>query len=335
MAENQNPTPNTQTPDDGTTPGNQAGSPGQGGDPPEGEGGKKYDQAYVDRLKASAEGSKQEAERLKGEKQLLESNNQLMVSQLNRPAPAPTPVAPATPEYVPGTWLTSTEDAEMEKAYEDLDHKAINRLTVLQTQRQTDASQAKLIRTIGTVAGKAQTINSVTTDLNAAPEFKDPLVRQDLLLKARAAGQDPRYGDAQWDVQGFGNVNPYALMDMLKDHRIAKGGAIKTVQGELAPEGQEVLAGSGPASASPRSSPDTFNSSEHLTPSERNLAIKGMGLKSTPTSGMTDPDEAYRKIWDGLSEEVRVHRLSHGAPTQIEGQSGKVATTIWKAKKSA
>ncbi len=61
-----------------------------------------------------------------------------------------------------------------------------------------------------------------------------------------------------------------------------------------------------------------------------------MDLKGFPTSGMTEKGEAYDKIWKGLKEEVRVHRLAHGAPVQgPEQETGVAARTIWKAKKSA
>ena len=72
MAEEiQTPTQTSEAPQTEATPGDQAGSLRQSQDPPAGDppvdsaGSKTYSQEYVNRLKASAEGSKAEVDRLK------------------------------------------------------------------------------------------------------------------------------------------------------------------------------------------------------------------------------------------------------------------------------
>jgi len=334
MPQEQDPTQIIQAPDTGITPSAQAGSPGQTPAPPEGEGGKTYDQEYVDRLKAKAEGSKQEAERLLSERDLLKSNNELLMRQPTQPAPV-VPAVPTGPAYNPDTFLTSEEEAIEEKAYEDLDRKEITRLQLLKSGRQNAASQANMLQALGTAASKSQTINSVTSNLNAAEEFKDPAVRQKLLLETQSAMRDPnevaKYADGQWNVAGVGNINPFILMDKLKDYRISKGGAIKAAA--AGPEHHGAMGGDGPSSAQPGAGSDTFDASIHLTDSERSAAVKGMSMKGMPTSGLSDASEAYSKIWGGMSEEVRAYRIKNGAP--VTAETGKSASTIWTAKKKS
>lgn len=331
MPQNVDPTQTIQTPGNGTTQGSQADPTGQDPAPPEGEGGKTEEQ--IARLKQQAEGSKQEAEKLKAENELLKSNNELLMRQpvqQTQPTQAPTPTGPA---YNTDTFLTSEEESLEEKAYEDLDRKEITRLQLLKSGRQNQASQVTLLQAMGTAANKNQTINSVTTDLNSAEEFKDPTVRQALLLEARAAGSTPseasKYADGQWNVAGFGVVNPFILMDKLKDYRIKAGGAKKAA--EEGPEHHGAMGGDGPASAQPGGKADTFDASIHLTDSERSAAVKGMTMKGMPTSGLEDASEAYTKIWGGMSEEVRAYRIKNGAP--VTAETGKSASTIWTAKK--
>ena len=332
MTLEQDPTQTTQALGDKTTQSAQAGSPGQSSGPPEGEGGKKSEE-QIARLKQQAEGSKQEAEKLKAENELLKSNNELLMRQ---PTPAPAaPVAPAGPTYDSNTFLTPEEEALEEKAFEDLDRKEITRLQRLASSRQNAASQATMLQALGTAASKSQTINGVTTALNAAEEFKDPAVRQKLLLEARASGANPTeasgYANGQWDVANFGVVNPFILMDKLKDHRIKVGGAIKAAT--EGPEHHGAMGGEGPSSAQPGGGTDTVDFSIHLTESERSAAVKGMSMKGMPTSGLSDANEAYTKIWSGLSEEVRAYRIKNGAP--VTAETGKSASTIWTAKKRA
>jgi len=321
--------PNTATPD------NQADAAGGGGESPEGEGGKTYDQAYVDRLKQQLEGEKQELNRISTERDTYKNNNELLTTRFNSPA-TPTP-APVYPQWDPNTFLTPDEDGALATAYENLDHKEITRLNRVASKRENATSQATVLRTIGVAATQAQTINSVTAQLNAAEEFNDSSVREKLLLETAAAMRDPaqvsRYAAGEWNVAGVGVINPHILMDKLKDHRIAQGGAMTKEKGKISPEGHDVMGSEGPGSAHPSAGSDTFNAAEHLTASERSGAVKGMGLKGFPTSGMSDNNEAYKKIWSGLSEDVKAYRLKNGAPYQSpEQREGSAQATIWKAK---
>jgi len=234
------------------TPDNQADVTGGGGDPPEGEGGKTYDQAYVDRLKQQLDGEKQELVRISTERDTYKSNNELLTTRFNSNAPAPTPTV-VTPQWNSETFLTTDEDKSLATAYANLDHKEITRLNRVASKRETAESQATLIQNLGTAASQAQTVNSVTAELNAAEEFNDPAVRQKLLLETQAAMQDPaqvsKYAAGQWNVTGVGNINPHILMDKLKDHRIAKGMVVKKEENKIAPESHDAMGGEGPSSA--------------------------------------------------------------------------------------
>jgi len=333
MPQNQDPTQITQAPDTGTTQSNQAGPSGQSSDPPEGDRGK-YTDEQAERWKQQAEGGKQEVEKIKADMELLRSNNELLMRP-TQPAPQ-APQIPTGPTYNPDTFLTPEEEALEEKAFEDLDRKEITRLQRLASGRQNQASQTTLLQALGSAANKSQTINSVTSNLNAAEEFKDPTVRQSLLLATVTAMRDPnevsKYAEGQWNVAGVGNINPFILMDKLKDYRISVGGAKKAAT--EGPEHHGAMGGDGPSSAQPGGGADTFDASIHLTVSERSAAVKGMSMKGMPTSGLSDASEAYDKIWSGMSEEVKAYRIKNGAPAQAQ-ESGKSATTIWKAKKSA
>jgi len=274
MPEDQSLTQNVKAPSDGTTPNDPANSPGQGADPPEGEGGK-YTEEQAERWKQQAEGGKQEVEKLKADMDLLRSSNTLLTTQVNTPAPAPI-AAPVGPTYDPNTFLTPEEETAEEKAYEDLNRKDITKFTRLASSRQHQAAQDAMLQNMGTAANQMQSVNSVTADLNAATEFKDATLKQKLLAETIAAMRDPaqsgKYAEGQMNVDGVG-INPFILMDKLKDHRIAKGVAVKSARTE--PESHAVMEGDGPSSALPGGSPDTFDPTIHLTASERSGGCKG------------------------------------------------------------
>lgn len=336
MPPEQDPTQSAQAPGDGITPNNQADPPGDKGASSEGEGGKTYTQEQMDRVKASAEGSKQEAERLAREGETLRNNNEMLMSQQNTAQLQPAPVV--SPTYNPETFLTTEEEVARTKAFEDLDSTEIGRLDRLANGRQNQASQATFVQALGTVASRNQTINSVNSELDDAKEFQDPAVKQQLILQAVTSGRNPveaaKYVDGQRNVDGI-IVNPLILLDKLKDYRIQHGSAVKAAG--AGPENHDSMGNEGPGSAMPSGGKTTFDSGIHLTASERSGALKGMTLKGMPTSGMSDASEAYKKIWSGLTEEVRAYRMEHGAPHQSpEGQtSGKSSATIWTAGKKS
>jgi len=336
MPPEQDPTQTIKAPD-GMTPDTQAGPTGGGGDTPEGEGGKVYDQAYVDRLNQKLEGEKQELARISTERDTYKGNAE-MLTRVNTPVPVTTAAPAPGVQYVEGTYLTAEENAALTKSQENIVPEETNRLQRLERSRENAASQAILIRGIGAAATAVQSTSAAQSELNTATEFNDPAVRQKLLLEAQAAGSDPtqanRFASAQMNVTDFGVVNPHILMDKLKDHRIKHGAAVKAEEVNIAPESHDALGGEGPGSAHPAAGATTFDANTHLTASERSGAVKGMELKGFPTSGLTDKGDAYNKIWKGLSEEVKVYRLAHGAPEQgPEQQQGVAAKTIWSAKK--
>lgn len=338
MPPEQDPTQTAEALGNKTTHGDQAGTTGGGEDPPEGEGGKAIDPAYVERLKQQIEGGKQELERVSTERDTYKGNAEMLSVKANAPTPVPDPTPAPTPQYVEGTHLTVEENAALVKAQEDIVPEVVNKLQRLERSREAAQSQRDMIQGMSAAATQAQSVSSVQTELNAATEFNDPAIRQKLLLDTQTAMNDPtqvsRYAQGQMNVTGIGNINPHILMDKLKDYRIAHGAAVKKEEAKAAPEGHDALGGEGPSSAHPSTGKDTFDASTHLTASERSGAVKGMTLKGFPSSGMTEKDDAYNAIWKGLSEEVKAQRLAHGAPAQ-NPESGVAAKTIWKAKKRA
>jgi len=327
-----NPTPIVEAPNK-VTPDNQADLPGAEKTPP--EGSQTYDQAYVDRLKEQVEGRKTQAEKAENtlEQERLDRRQEKLL------APAPTfqqpPMQIPQPQYGPETFLTIEEESAQEKAYEDLNSKEIRRLDSLSRNRAIASSQANLIQNLGVAAGRAQVLNSAIADINAAPEWENPTVRQQLLLDTIETQRDPtqagRYAPGEWSVPGVGVINPNILIDKIKDHRIAKGGAVADTKKTIKPESADVLGGEGPASALPGAS-GAFDASALLTDSERSLVRKGMNMKNTPYSSIVEVQDGFKKLFSGLQPEEQARRKESGAPTATE----KVrAGTVWRGKTPA
>ena len=174
--------------------------------------------------------------------------------------------------------------------------------------------------------------NAAISEIHACPEWQDPNIRQQLSIDTMETMRNPavagRYVQAQWN-SGMGVLNPNILIDKIKDHRIAVGGVVKATTDKLRPEGHDALGGEGPGTALPGSG-DVFDATRLLTGSERSLVQKGMGMKNTPFSGITETNAGYKKLWAGLSTEERARRKEEGAPQRSDEKSR--AGTIWKAK---
>ncbi len=105
---------------------------------------------------------------------------------------------------------------------------------------------------------------------------------------------------------------------------------MKAAKAGIKPEGHDALGGGeGPSTALPGAE-GAFDASVLLTASERSLVQKGMGMKNTPFSNITETQAGYKKLWNGLTAEERVRRTESGAPQRTEEKSR--AGTIWKGK---
>jgi len=335
--EQTDPTQVTKAPESGTTLGDQADLSGQIQDPPEGGDEKTVEQleASNKRLKEQLKGREKEAETATSKLSEYEQSQRL--AALQQPAPTTIyqqPPVNSQPQWSTDTFLTLDEEAEQEKAYEDLNSREIRRLDSLGRNRAIATAQGNLIQGLGQAAGIAQVQNATIADINSAPEWGDATVRQQLLIDTIETMRNPalagRYAAGQWNVPGVGVINPNILLDKIKDHRIAVGGVVKAAKDKLKPEGHDALGGGGdPDSALPGAG-DAFDASYLLTASERSLVQKGMGMKNTPFSKITETVDGYKKLWNGLNAEERARRKEGGAPNR-EGEKSR-AGTIWRAK---
>jgi hypothetical protein len=353
MAEEiQNPTQTSEAPQTEATPGDQAGSLRQSQDPPAGDppvdsaGSKTYSQEYVNRLKASAEGSKAEVDRLKSTQnqqsvieKYRESQTQQMQPQPQQQYQQPQQQPVNYQDTAPHSFLSTEEESELTAAYESLDSPAIQRLNNINTQRAVQSSQMQLFQVLGAVNQQDQVVGDVTSEINASPESKDPGIHRQLISETITIMQNPRenakYAQAQVDVAGVGMINPHIYKARLQEMRVKQAGAVRSAQSNISPENQNAMNTSGgPSSATPQGSADSFDSSVHLKVSERSMIGKAIHQSGNPYSDM-DIGDAYRKHWNGLGDGVKSKRLSQGvAQVNPEEQTeGKAARKVWTSKK--
>lgn len=354
--ETQNPTQIPEAPQIEATPGDQAGSPQQGQDTPAGDPpatsdeSQTYTQDYVNRLKASAEGSRAEVDRLKSQQshqsvieqyrtsQTPQQPQQPQQSQLQQ---QPVPQQPVNyQDTAPQSFLNTSEQEELTSAYESLDSSTIQKLNNLSTQRAVQSGQMQLFQVLGAVNQQDQVVGDVTAEINASPEANNPSIHQQLISETISLMQNPRenakYAQAQVDVSGVGMINPHIYKARLQEMRVRRAGAVQQAQANISPENQSAMnLGGGPSSATPQGSADTFDSSVHLKISEKSMIGKAIHQASNPYSDM-DLGDALRKHWNGLSKTEKSKRLSKGVPQvnpedQIEG---KAARKVWTSKKS-
>jgi len=325
------PTQSPEAPEGEITPGAQADLTGQGQDLP--EGGQEQQQ-HIDRLKQQLKGKETQAEELKTELQQMKTEKQITSFQAQQQsAPVYQQPQQQQPTMDPETFLTAEEMQQKMKAYEDLDGAEIERLNAVSGNRRTTHATGTLLQNLGAAARLQGSTNAVVNDCTSAPEWQDDTIRQQIIVDTIAAQQNPatagRYAQGQMQVEGVGVLNPNIILDKIKDYRIRAGGAVKQTEAGLRPEGHDVLREEGPGSALPGPG-DTFDASRLLTGSERSLVQKGMNMKGTPFSNLTDIQEGYRKLWKGLGAEERETRKADGAPVRNEEKSR--AGTIWKSK---
>ncbi len=270
----------------------------------------------------------------------LEQQNQMLTWQQQQQAaqqPQPAPAAPAqVPETTTGesALLNDNERSQLNTARENFDNSEINRLSELQARRAADQATKASNQQLFTGLTEQATVSGVIKEVNDAPEFKDEAVSRQILMETIAIQRDPaqarKYAAGQWNVNGV-VINPFIMLDKLKDYRISKGAALGEA-GKRAADSAHLDLGAepGPDTAHPDTT-GTFNAGIHLTETQRSAVRKAMMSKGTPFSGMSDTTAAYQKYWGKMKKPDQDRILKRGSREQSE--TGKTGNTIWRSGK--